>query len=162
MINISVKNYSVLFQCSTYIRERYNRKVNKNFTDLAWYISYYNIYRHFYCIYIFWCSCQLSCASAFKAKTTFNSARLRWDFWNFHGAEDLSRINSSPAWAARGERGGEDFLLLKSSEFKNLASELTMTFAVSTVPVTAVLSYTFDVKEYDFDNQIEANKKLGI
>jgi hypothetical protein len=32
---------------------------------------------------------------------------------------------------------------------------------VSTVPVTAVLSYTFDVKEYDFDNQIEANKKIG-
>ena len=73
----------------------------------------------------------------------------------------MSRINSSPAWAARGE-GGEDLILLKSSEFKNLASELTMTFSVSTVPVTAVLSYTFDVKEYDFDNQIEANKKLGI
>ena len=73
----------------------------------------------------------------------------------------MSRINSSPAWAAWGE-GGEDLILLKSSEFKNLASELTMTFAVSTVPVTAVLSYTFDVKEYDFDNQIEANKKLGI
>ena len=61
-----------------------------------------------------------------------------------------------------GGRGGEDLILLKSSEFKNLASELTMTFSVSTVPVTAVLSYTFDVKEYDFDNQIEANKKLGI
>ncbi len=33
--------------------------------------------------------------------------------------------------------------------------------AVSTVPITAVLSYSFDVKEYDFDNQIEANKKVG-
>ena len=51
MINISVKNYSVLFQCSTYFRERYNRKVNKNFTDLAWYISYYNIYQHFFNIF---------------------------------------------------------------------------------------------------------------
>ena len=48
MINISVKNYSVLFQCSTYFRERYNRKVNKNFTDLAWYISYFNIDLHFF------------------------------------------------------------------------------------------------------------------
>ena len=33
--------------------------------------------------------------------------------------------------------------------------------AVSPVPITAVLSYTFDAKEYDFDNQIEANKKLS-
>jgi len=32
---------------------------------------------------------------------------------------------------------------------------------VSRVPITAVLSYSFDAKEYDFDNQIEANKKLG-
>ena len=42
----------------------------------------------------------------------------RRDFKTFHGSEDLSRINSSPARAA----GVGDLIRQKSSELKNLAS----------------------------------------
>ena len=47
---------------------------------------------------------------------------LRWDFWTVPGAEELSRINSSPARAAGEVCSGEDFIRLNSSEFKNLTS----------------------------------------
>ena len=39
------------------------------------------------------------------------------------GAEDFSRINSSPRRLRSGQLGGGDLIRLKSSEFKNLASE---------------------------------------
>ena len=59
-------------------------------------------------------------------------ALQRWDFLTFHGAEDLSRINSSPARAAGWGRG-EDLIRLKSSEFKNLASVFSLVSVLCTV-----------------------------